>query len=414
MLTRRHFLGTTAAVGAGTLAARWNPALGAAQDAAATPASAPREKILVVVQLSGGNDGLNTVVPYADETYLKARPKLKYEKQDVLVLDERTGLHPSLKALRARYERGQLAIVQSVGYPGANRSHFRSMEIWHTAEPTETVARTGWLGRAVEELGPGEAATANVAPALNLGNTLPFALQRAQGSVLSFENEDSFELAADRRYQQGRAAQLAAFKQLCQAPAPAGTAVARVRAVTAASLGSAQHVLDRLHSGRNQSNYGRGLAARLGTIARLIDGGLAARVYYTSAGGYDTHARQKDAHANLLRALSEGLEAFLADLEQSGRAEDVVVLVFSEFGRRVAENGSQGTDHGTSGPVFVLGPRVRGGLYGSAPDLSAGPERDPPFKTDFRAVYASLLEGWLGLPAERVVGPGHAPLALFA
>lgn len=423
MITRRHFLGGAAAVGAGALigdSARAQTQMeGEAQ--ASTPASAassePARRVLVVVQLSGGNDGLNTVVPYANDTYQKARPKLRLEKKDVLALDDATGLHPSLAPLRARFDAGELAIVQAVGYPGASRSHFRSLAIWHTADTVDSAQRSGWLGRTTDALERGATQPADGAhlACLNLGNSIPFALQREHAPVLTFDGEDSFSLAPDKKYAQGKKAQLDAFRRLCAADVAAdGPYAARVRAAASSGLASADRVLDCLHGGRATANYTKGIGARLATVAKLIDGGLPSRVFYLSTNGYDTHARQKDAHANLLAQLAGGLEAFQQDLAKSGREKDVVVVVFSEFGRRLQENGSAGTDHGTCGPMFVLGKSVRGGLVGAAPDLGVLVDQDPKHHIDFRAVYASVLESWLGLPADELVGSGHARLPLFA
>lgn len=423
MITRRVFLGGAAAAGAGALlgdsaGAQTQMTDDAQAPAAATPASTePARRVLVVLQLSGGNDGLNTVVPFANDTYQKARPKLRLEQKEVLALDAETGLHPSLGALRARFDLGELAIVQAVGYPGPSRSHFRSLAIWHNADTIDSAQRSGWLGRTTDVLERRAAESANAAhlATLNLGNSIPFALQREHAPVLTFDGEGSFSLAPDRKYAQGKSAQIEAFRRLCSADVAAdGPYAARVRAAASAGLASADRVLECLRAGKSSANYTKGIGGRLATIAKLIDGGLPARVYYATTNGYDTHARQKDAHASLLAQLSGGLDAFQQDLAKSGRDRDVVVLVFSEFGRRLQENGSAGTDHGTCGPVFLLGKSVRGGLVGAAPDLGTLVDQDPKHAIDFRAVYATVLERWLGLPADELVGSGHARLPLFA
>lgn len=416
MITRRGFLGTTiAGAGLGALAPELLARTARAQDAT-TSTDAGSERVLVLLQLSGGNDGLNTVVPYADDVYRKARPKLAIDTKDVLALDSYTGLHPSMKKLRARFDAGEVAIVQAVGYPRPNRSHFRSMAIWHAADPEEGARRTGWLGRAIDVM---DARGDDCGVAVSLANPLPFALQRASTPVLAFESEDNLSIAADKRFQGGKSAQVEAFRRMCAAENVGGTRSYAdvVRATAASGLSTADALLGCLHSGRNQVDYPRGVGAKLAQIARLIDGGQRSRVYYATASGYDTHARQRDAHAGLLAALSDGIDAFYADLAKQGRERKVAIVVFSEFGRRLAENGSQGTDHGTCAPMLVIGPGVKGGLVGEPPDLANLVDGDPVHRIDFRSVYASVLEGWLGLGAEStdaIVGAGHARLPLFA
>lgn len=417
MITRRRFLGSSVALGAGALFARDLAHAQEPQDAQPSAPANDGARVLVVVQLSGGNDGLNTVVPFADDIYQKARPKLRIEAKDVLALDDHTGLHPAMTALRKRYDAGQVAIVQAVGYPKQDRSHFHSMAIWHRGDPQDHLERAGWLGRALDSMeANGAEASAGGERGMSMSNAVPFALVRERAPVLAFDGGESLTLAADRRFQQGRAAQLDAFRRLCQ-PSPgsgAGSYVDLVRATAAAGLHAAERVRDCLDAGRNQVEYPRGFGAKLAQVARLIDGRLGARVYYVNHSGFDTHARQKDTHANLLRAFSDGLDAFYSDLEKSGRAREVVVLAFSEFGRRLAENGSQGTDHGTCAPVFLVGPSVKGGLHGEAPDLSRLEDRDPLHRVDFRCVYAGVLERVLGVAPGSILAPPAPALELVS
>jgi uncharacterized protein (DUF1501 family) len=426
MLTRRDFLhGSFAAVGVGAAAPDWLSLAMRAQQAQSErdAAASGGEKILVVVQMSGGNDGLNTVVPHGDELYRKARPNLQIAAKEVLTIDDRMGLHPSLKALRARFDKGEVAIVQGVGYPNPNRSHFRSMAIWHSAEPVEGVIRTGWLGRAADAAGSIDAHGSSPSLVVNLGPSVPFALQRAHSSVLAFDNEDSFSLQPDRRFPNGKAAQNDAFRKLCasdeqehaSAEAPeARPYVDTLRSTTAAGLASADDLMSVLNKTKNEVSYPNGFAKRLALIARMIGGGMKTRVYFVQQGSYDTHARQRDAHASLLGAFSESIDLFFQDLAKMGRADDVVLISFSEFGRRVAENGSAGTDHGTAGPMFVVGPRVKGGLVGAPPDLEHLVDMDPAFGVDFRSVYASLLDGWLKVDSRAVLGNEFPRVPLFA
>jgi uncharacterized protein (DUF1501 family) len=435
VITRRQILTSSiAAAGVGALSR-----IGRGQDQKAgadAPAGAPNpDRILVVVQLSGGNDGLNTVVPWADDLYHKARPTLRIEPEKTLKLDDHVGLHPGMKALHKRFGEGHVAVVQGVGYPNANRSHFRSMEIWHTAEPESTVAHAGWIGRCADCV---DASVSKPALIVNLGAMAPFALHRAQAPVLAFENEEAFSLAPDRRFPKSKDALAAAFRKLCapvakepvadvsgaSAASAASMASARstssyaqvVRATAASAMASADEVLTKVSKTKSDANYprgGGGLGQRLSLIARMIAGGMSTRVYYAQLGGFDTHARQRDAHANLLTHFSDAVDAFFDDLEKLGRAKDVVLVSFSEFGRRVDENGSAGTDHGTAGPMFVVGPSVRGGLYGAPPDLGNLVDQDPVFGVDFRRVYATLLRGWLDVAPVPVLGGEFATLPIL-
>jgi uncharacterized protein (DUF1501 family) len=406
MITRRKLLGSSiAAVGVGALSPSWLPAAVHAQEQSGQDpiaATHPDGRILVVVQMSGGNDGLNTVVPYADDAYQKARPTLRIAQDKVLALDDHIGLHPSLKALRKRYDDGQVAVLQGVGYPQPNRSHFRSMDIWHTADP-DGPPRNGWLGRFADARDP-----TGSSPALlvQLGSSVSLAMRRSRTAIIALDNEDSFSLGADSRHTGDRQAQVTAFRKLCEC----GTHAANVGRYSdflheqaASSLASADEVLACLGQGKSQVTYPRNLGPRLALVARMIAGGMKTRAYYTSIGGFDTHAKQADGHANLLTNFSESIDAFFKDLEQLGRARDVLLVSFSEFGRRVAENASAGTDHGTAGPMFVVGPSVKGGLQGSAPDLEHLVDGDPQFGIDFRSVYAALLGDWLKAPVSSVI-----------
>jgi uncharacterized protein (DUF1501 family) len=423
MITRRGFLrGSFAAVGVGAMAPDWIRAAARADDQAKsdpTPATNPDGKILVVVQMSGGNDGLNTVVPFADDLYHKARSNLRIDTKEVLKLDDHVGLHPSLKALRARFDKGELAVVQGVGYPNPNRSHFRSMAIWHAGDPVEGVGRTGWLGRAADAI---DAQGASPTLLVHLGTSVPFALRRAHAPVLAFDTEDAFSLQPDRRFPNGKAAQSEAYRKLCEAEAPdaAKSEPAHehsygdvLRATTASGLASADEVMACLNKTKNEVSYPNGFAKRLALVARMIAGGMKTRVYYVSQSSYDTHARQRETHSNLLNALSEAIDLFYQDLAKMNRAQDVALITFSEFGRRFAENGSAGTDHGTAGPMFVVGPGVKGGVVGAPPDLEHLVDQDPVHGIDFRSVYAAVLQDWLKLSPASVLSGGTTPLALF-
>jgi uncharacterized protein (DUF1501 family) len=364
-------------------------------------AAEPRRdgRVLVVLELNGGNDGINTVVPFADEGYAKHRKTLRLAADRLVKVNDQVGLHPSLGNFGKLLEAGQLVIAQGVGYPNPSRSHFQSMATWHTArlDPEEHKG-PGWLGRGLDAAGAG-------ASALLVGGGPPPVAIRGRRSIASaIERPEDFSLAAgaDPRRALAReepADDLAAFVQRSMLDAYA--AADRLRQVA---------------GDKDDARYPQsGLAARLRLIARLLKVGLDTRVYYTLQAGYDTHSAQLFAHGNLLFDLAAALKAFLDDLTAAGLAERVVVLLFSEFGRTVAENGSGGTDHGTAGPVFLAGPGVKGGLVGTTPPLL---DLDPKHgdlrrSLDFRQVYAAALQDWLGLPAKEALGGTFEPLPLF-
>jgi uncharacterized protein (DUF1501 family) len=364
-------------------------------------AAAPERdgRVLVVIELNGGNDGVNTVVPFADEGYAKHRKALRLPKDGLVKVNDQVGLHPSLGGFGRLLEAGQLAIAQGVSYPNPSRSHFQSMATWHTArlDPEEHKG-PGWLGRGLDAAGKG-------AQALLVGSGPPPVAIRGRRSVASaIERPEDFSLAAGADPRKALAAE-----------EPAGDLAAFVQRSMLDAYATADR-LGQVSADKDDARYPQGgLASRLRLIARLMKVGLDARVFYTLQAGYDTHSAQLFAHANLLFELSAALKAFLDDLAAARLAERVTVLLFSEFGRTVAENGSAGTDHGTAGPVFLAGPAVKGGLVGTAPSLlDLDPQHgDLRVGLDFRRVYATVLEDWLGLPAKAALGAEFEKLPLF-
>jgi uncharacterized protein (DUF1501 family) len=408
MHTRREFLRASALV---ALA----PAVPGFLDQIARAAAPDRDgRVLVVVQLSGGNDGINTVVPYADEGYPRLRDKLRLPTAQLKKVNDHVGLHPELGDFARLLEDGRLAIVQGVGYPNPNRSHFQSMAYWHTARLNakddnpdgdqfvpELVSDTGWLGRALEQAPlPSDGTPASVSvglrpqpAALRARRTLSAALAHLDDLVLT---GDANPAAALSRPESGE----------------------DVRAFTQRSLLDAYATADRLKEVAHARDAGArypatGLAGDLRLVARLLKAGFGTRVYYVEQDGYDTHSTQLVTHGRLLSDLGGAVRAFLDDLKAAGLAERVAVLCFSEFGRRAAENGSYGTDHGTAGPVFLAGGRVKAGLVGTTPSLTDLEAGDLKMSIDFRRVYATLLDDWLGLPAKAVLGGNFEHLPLF-
>ncbi len=393
-----------------------------AADRAATRAElvATDRRTLVVVQLSGGDDGLNALVPYTDNLYYQLRPQLAISAEQVLPLDERLGLHPSLKAFKNLYDAGRLAVIQGVGYPNASRSHFRSMEIWHTARPdASTQAGTaamgtgeGWLGAFMAEVyRVGESPFQCV----NIGTHVPKALWTERAATATLQDGEAFQLLADRKLPIGRDPLLKTFGQMQRVPSRKLPSLQLVADTWQATSRAADLLGTTTERYRSSVAYPPGpFGKMLQQVARMIASDLGTRVFYVSLGGFDTHANQKGAHANLLTQVADGLAALHQDLEQMGRADGVLTLAFSEFGRRVRENGSNGTDHGAAGPMFAIGTTVKGGLYGEQPSLANLDDGDLRYSVDFRQVYATVLEDWLGAAAKPLLGGSFDRLGFVA
>jgi uncharacterized protein (DUF1501 family) len=371
--------------------------------------------VLVVVQLDGGNDGLNTVVSYKDDDYRKHRPRLHLAASSLHRIDDHVGLHPGLAGFARLLEAGQLAVVQSVGYPNPNRSHFESMALWHAGHPRPTKGGAGWLARCLDAH---PLAHGGDAPALHINDSkLPEALYGSQQSVPSLVNLEQFRRRLGVPAPAGAARQRAALDQMsAEKRGEPGSLLDFVQRNTLLTYTSSARLEGILNGRAASTGYPEtyGLARRLKLIAQLIKAGLTTPIYYTQMGGFDTHANQLGTHDNLLRAVGQSLETFLADLHKAGEGKRVLVLVFSEFGRRLAENGSGGTDHGTAAPVFLLGSAVKAGAHGRYPnlrDLDDG--GDPRHAIDFRQVYATLLDEWLNCPSAKVLGDKFTPLAVL-
>lgn len=409
--TRRTFLQSTLGSSALLSVGATVPAfLARSAEAAAEKAGPLSDNILVVVQLSGGNDGLNTVIPFGQDGYGRNRIALRIAEGQILKLNDEIGLHPQLSGFQKLYEQQRLAIVQGVGYPNPDRSHFRSMDIWHTARPEREDKSDGWLGRCLD-CDPREAG--QDVPALHLGRSqLPLALVSQRTPVPSIESMAGFRLQTS-----GGALPLISLSQLAEAARPDATPLLDfLRRSTLNAYTSSAEVQEALKEERSAAQYPNfALAEKLKQIAQLIDARLSTRFYYVSLDGFDTHANQLPAHAALLNQLSASVSAFIDDLAQRGHLDRVLVLCFSEFGRRVHENASQGTDHGTAAPVFLAGGRAAGGLIGVQPSLDdLDGEGDLKFNADFRRLYATLLDGWLGCPSEAVIGRRFESLPLIA
>ncbi len=362
-------------------------------------------RILVVLELSGGNDGLNTVVPYVDDAYHRARPKLAIRANKVLKLDDHFGLHPACEGLERLFKDGQLAIVQGCGYPNPNLSHFTAMEWWHTAVPRGNDPH-GWLGRFADAHWPKPVENTIV----NIASRQSRAVASARHSPVVFNDPKKFgRLGTDAQQRV-----FETFGKLYPTTNPALEFVNEIARTATVGAGKVRHACAEY---RTLVDYGsaNNLTLDLKMTAAMIAAGLPTRIFYLSQGGFDTHAAQADGHQLLLVYLSDALRGFMKDIERLGRAHDVVVMVFSEFGRRVRENASGGTDHGTAAPMFVLGKSVKGGFHGTAPILTDLDDGNLKMTTDFRSVYATMLDSWMGFDETAIVLKGDYPvLPVFA
>jgi uncharacterized protein (DUF1501 family) len=370
------------------------------------------DRVLVLINLNGGNDGLNTVVPINDQHYYDARKTIALQAASTLKIGEGlVGLHGSMPEIQALHAANRCAIVQSVGYPDQDRSHFRSTDIWHTASAADKVIHTGWLGRYLEKSHPEYPATLPAAPfAMQVAASATLALQGDQGDMgMAIDNPDRFY-------------NLANGLSVTPDPLPAtlaGPELKFVRDVIAQSNRYSSEIHRAMVDGSTNAQYeGNSLALQLRVVARLINGGLRTGVYIVTLGGFDTHYGQLPQHAQLLSYLSRAVKAFLDDVNTAGNGNRVALMTYSEFGRRVEENGSAGTDHGAASPLMVFGNKVLGGsLLGGAPNLVDLDDRgDIIFRNDFRQVYASALQDWLGFSTadtEQVLGGSFAKLPLF-
>lgn len=382
-----------------------------ARPAAARGRAAPA-RTLVLIQLTGGHDGLSMLVPYSDDGYARARDNTRFAAADVLRLDARVGLHPELTRLRALLGAGGLALIEGVGYPEPNRSHFRSMDMWHAADPRGRGLGAGWIGRALERL-------TDLPPhaAIHLGPRPPFSLHSSRRAPLCLTPRLLAAADPERSRALDAARALEAVPDADMDVPGQGETLALVRARWLDAQASTARLRDALEraetrSGRHgAANYPASAFARdLASCAALIHAEQGVRVCSLELDGFDTHKDQRGRHARLMGELDGALAAFAADLAQSDAGRETLVLCFSEFGRRVEENASGGTDHGAAGLALALGPRVKGGLHGSPPALDRLDDGDLAFTTDFRRLYATCLEHVLGLEPAGVLGPGFAPL----
>ncbi|HZU37116.1 MAG TPA: DUF1501 domain-containing protein [Gemmataceae bacterium] len=398
MFTRRQFLTHTLRSSSLVALGAVVPQFVARTAQAATPG---KDNILVVLEMTGGNDGLNMVIPYADDLYHKYRITLRHTAKTVFRLDDHVGLHPNMQGLRPLWEKGHLAVVQGVGYPNPNRSHFEAMDIWQSADPRGLV-RTGWLGRAANECDN----HAGGVPILHLGpSRLPLALVGAPGGgAVSVNDQNSFNLDLGHAGGQQKQARRQLLHEVSAPTSKTGTdLLSFVERRQVQTLTAVRDLHDLLDGPNAVKRWGGGLNQKLQLIAGLIARGFGTRIFYVSLDGFDTHASQAGQHARLLGELADGIGNFFATLKNTGHDRRVRLMTFSEFGRRVQENSSGGTDHGAASCLFVAGPSMKGGVVGRHPSLADLDAGDLKFHTDFRRLYATLLDDWLGCDSRAVL-----------
>ena len=396
--SRRNFLGLTAglpiflqqtslAMAAGSVATQKHP-----------------ERILVVLEMSGGNDGLNTVVPYGDDAYFKQRPTLGI--RNPIKINDTLGFHPALFGFEGLFKDGKLAVVHGCSYPNPDRSHFVSMAFWHTGVPHGTETR-GWLGRFADTSQPKLVNQYIV----NIGKQQSLAVRGNVQTPVVFSNPEAFVL-------NGSPEEKDVFSRMSRDPGPASNpALRQVRTMSSGASRASDFVRNACAEYRTKMDYGYGdIGKDLKKVTALIQAGSATRIYYVSMGSFDTHVTQGAQHTSLFNQLGDALQGFLLDLKRIGRADDVAVMSFTEFGRRVNENASGGTDHGVASPMFIAGSRVRGGFYSKFPSLTDLDDNgDLKMSTDFRSVYATMLKEWMGFDQLKPVLYGDFPtLPVFA
>ena len=374
--------------------------------------STKKDPVLVVVQLSGGNDAINTVVPYGDPNYYDNRPNLQIPENQVLALDSHVGFHPAMKALKGLFDEGKVAVIQGVGFPNCNRSHFRSMDVWHTCEP-DKMATEGWLGRTIRELDPHKE---NVLTGVNYGRGLPHALTLPGVPVASVGNLESYGVLTGIEDEE-RMAALDTFSRI-YSPTMGGGFTYDYLSQTGMDAFKGADILKTVPEKYHSSvEYGANPVARyLKMMAQTVVGDIGTRILYTTApyNSFDLHGSAVTLQAKLWTDVANYVRDFFDDLHEQNAGDNVTMLLFTEFGRRAKDNGN-GTDHGTGGVALVVGDRVKGGLYSEYPSLAPDKlmDGDLHYNYDFRGLYSTLLEQWLGVDPKPIVNGSFEQLAMF-
>lgn len=359
----------------------------------------PGNKVLVVLQLSGGNDGLNTVIPIRNDIYYKERPKLGIQRKDALQLNDEAGVHPALTGFKELYDEGSLSILNNVGYPNPDRSHFRSMDIWQSASESNEYLSTGWLGRYLDAQCDG---CGHATQAVEIDEMLSLVLKGNEKSGLAFTNPAALYRSSNEKF----------FREISAAHEEGEAAADYLYKTLGDTLSSADYIYRQSKIHQSTAGYpSTKLGKHLKTIASLILSDINTKVYYVSLGSFDTHINQQNQQNRLFTELNDAVAAFTKDLKGNHRFEDVVITTFSEFGRRVSQNASGGTDHGTANNMFFIGGGLqKKGVLNEMPDLSNLNEGDLKHTVDFKSVYATLLSNWLGADDEKILGEKYGRL----
>ncbi|HUR28295.1 MAG TPA: DUF1501 domain-containing protein [Planctomycetota bacterium] len=407
---RRQILrGAGALAGLSLISAR---AQGAVKLSASPVFASEVPRTLVLLQFAGGNDGLSTVVPFADDGYNAARRATRIAEKDVLRLDDYRGFHPELKRMHAAWQAGKLAVIEGAGYANPIRSHFKSYEIWHTADERGRAAGEGWIGRLVNAAWPDDRDPNLV---VHIGKNVPYSVYSLTHPAASFATPTGYKWAGDEseRAALEKGGEICEHGEKADEKEPANN-LEYLRKVLRDGQASSEAIRRAAVRYRTKTEYaGDELAQALRDVAALSVGQVGSRVFSLELSGFDTHSDQKNRHDALMRRLDASLPTFLADIAGTEAGKSTLVVAFSEFGRRVKENGSGGTDHGVAGPMFVAGEAVKGGLYGKHPSLTKLDDGDLVHTTDFRSVYATVIEKWFGVDASRVLRAKYPVLPLL-
>ncbi|WP_269538878.1 DUF1501 domain-containing protein [Cerasicoccus fimbriatus] len=393
-VTRREFLRSSMG-GLGMVAfSGFAPSFLATTARANVAAPEKDRQILVLIQLAGGNDGLNTCIPYLDDEYYRLRPDLGI-KEGYRQISDLIALHPSCGGMERLFKDGNLSIIQNVGYPNPNRSHFRSTEIWETATDSDIIGRDGWIGNYFDNYCDGAGHTSSDPLGLHISNETP-------GLFMSEKVHSVYGMPTRGRVAKKADTEMQLLEKLTQAPAASdsGNYLQHMMMDAIVTERRVQEIVDRY---RPQANYQGNLGQSLRKVAAMVANGFETRVYFVSQGGYDTHANQAGGHANRLNELSNALSAFQQDLQKHGLDDQVLTLVFSEFGRRPQQNGSNGTDHGAAAPLFIMGKDLQTPLMGNPPDLINLENKDLRHEYDFRQVYATVIQDWFQADPSKVI-----------
>ena len=404
--TRREFM-KTGAKGIGLIAfSQFAPAFLTRSVAAELPSAEKDRSILVMIQLAGGNDGLNTLIPYTDDNYFRLRPNLALQAEDRIAISDSLALHKGCSPMAQMFKEGKLGIVQNVGYPNPNRSHFRSSEIWETASSSDETLYTGWVGRYLDNSCSGSPVD-DCPQAVHFTNEIPQSFHADH--PLNIFGTGATGSASGAKSNRDLLGELSGMGNSEHSNA------SYLQHTLMDALVTEERVDQIFKQYKTSVKYpNTKLAQSLKRIAAMIAAGMDTRVYFASLGGFDTHVNQLTSHGRLMIELAEAMQSFQLDLESKGLQDQVLTMTFSEFGRRASENGSKGTDHGTAAPLFVMGSNVKSNLIGTAPSLDIGENKDISYSTDFRQVYATVLEKWLDCKqSETVLGAKFDSLAFL-